>query len=84
MKRGYMLYSFPDLNLSNSIEALLHEGFTPNRVVVFQISKDSALERLSNRLVDPKDGKQYHLLYDPPTADAVRNRLVKRYITISF
>ena len=79
VKRGWILYTCPTSKLCDTITALLNEQFVPNRVVVLQISRDSIIERLSNRLTDPKTGKHYHTLYDPATDDTVKQRLVKRF-----
>lgn len=56
VKRGWVLHGFPTTR--NQVDALTHIGYEPNRVIVFDISSESAVERLSLRAVDPKTGER--------------------------
>ena len=78
VKRGWVLFACPSSGIESALTGLINERIIPNRVIVLQLSRDSIIERLSNRLTDPKTGKNYHALYDPATDDAVLRRLVKR------
>ena len=46
-----------------------------NRVVFLELSEERAKERLCLRRLDPVTGEQYHLLYNPPPTQEIKDRL---------
>lgn len=77
---GWVIFAYPTECLTDLVEAMASTCIMPNRTVVFQISENSIVERLANRMVDSLTGKEYHALYNPATAESIRSRLVKREI----
>ncbi|CBY40677.1 unnamed protein product [Oikopleura dioica] len=75
---GWVIYSYPVECIYDLGEAMASTNIMPNRTVVFQLSENSIVERLANRMVDSLTGREYHALYNPATAENIRNRLVKR------
>lgn len=45
------------------------------REFFLDVPNDSVLERLTNRVTDPVTGDHYHLLYNPPRTQEVKERL---------
>merc|ERR1712037_465436 len=75
---GWVIFSYPVECIYDLGEAMASTNIMPNRTVVFQISENSIVERLANRMVDSLTGREYHALYNPATAENIRNRLSKR------
>ncbi|KAL5012337.1 hypothetical protein ScPMuIL_010888 [Solemya velum] len=73
VSRGWVLHGYPRTREQG--EALTKEGFVPNRVFFMDVPNDSVLERLTNRVTDPITGDHYHLLYNPPRTQEVKERL---------
>ncbi|XP_065647184.1 adenylate kinase 8 isoform X3 [Hydra vulgaris] len=73
VKKGWILHGFPTTR--SQVDLLNKTGHEPNRVIVFDISCDVAIERLSLRTVDPVTGRRYHILYNPPNSNTVKERL---------
>lgn len=59
VKRGWILHGFPQTR--NQVDSLSQMGYEPNRVIVLDLSSDTAVERLSLRAVDPVTGERYGL-----------------------
>ena len=47
-------------------EMLKKKGTKLDKVILFELSDEEVVERLSGRRVDPKTGKVYHVKYNPP------------------
>ncbi len=47
-------------------EMLQKKGMKVNHVLLFELSDEEIIERLSGRRIDPKTGKVYHVKYNPP------------------
>jgi adenylate kinase len=47
-------------------------------VLVLEVSRETSVERLTGRRVDPETGENYHIEFDMPDDEAVRERLVQR------
>jgi adenylate kinase len=47
-------------------------------VLVLEVSRETSVERLTGRRVDPETGENYHTEFDVPDDEAVRERLVQR------
>jgi len=73
--KGWCLYNFP--RNFQQVEALNMLGHRPNKVFSFEIPLESSLERLTNRMIDPETGHHYHMIWNPPTCEDSKNRLVK-------
>ena len=41
-----------------------------------EVRNDSVIERLTQRATDPMTGDRYHMLYNPPRTQEVKDRLV--------
>lgn len=71
-KNGFLLDGFPrTVPQADGLAALLaKKGLELNRVVQIDVKRELLEERLVNRRTDRKTGKIYHLIYNPPPADA--------------
>merc|ERR1719494_456788 len=72
-KRGWVLHGFPSTRMQ--VDAMIFEGYEPNRVIVLDVPNDIVVERLSLRAVDPVSGERYHILYNPPRTNEIKQRL---------
>ncbi|XP_074646673.1 adenylate kinase 8-like isoform X2 [Tubulanus polymorphus] len=72
--RGWVLHGYP--RTREQAEQLTTAGFIPNRVFFMDVPNDSIIERLSMLATDPITGERYHLLYNPPRTQQIKNRLV--------
>ncbi|KAI8779473.1 adenylate kinase 8-like [Biomphalaria glabrata] len=73
--RGWVLHEYP--RSREQAEQLDKAGLRPNRVFFLDIPNDSVIERLTLRAMDPVTGEKYHLLYNPPISQEVKDRLWK-------
>jgi adenylate kinase len=65
------------------LDTLLEKkGAKMDKVLLLELSDDTALERLANRWYCPVDQKNYHTIYDPPkndlTCDLCGTKLIQR------
>ncbi|MBK6517387.1 MAG: adenylate kinase [Polyangiaceae bacterium] len=69
---GFLLDGFPrTVPQAEALDGLLaKKGLTLNAVVQLDVPRGLLEERLVNRRTDRKTGKIYHLMYNPPPADA--------------
>ncbi|RUM50773.1 MAG: adenylate kinase [Hydrogenothermus sp.] len=47
-------------------EMLAKEGKEVDKVILFDVDDEEVVNRLSGRRIDPKTGKTYHIIYNPP------------------
>ena len=47
-------------------EMLAKEGKEVDKVILFDVDNEEVVNRLSGRRIDPKTGKTYHIIYNPP------------------
>ncbi|XP_013418058.1 adenylate kinase 8-like [Lingula anatina] len=73
VSRGWVMHGYP--KTTEQGEQLVHAGFTPNRVFFLDVPNDSVIERLTLRATDPITGERYHMLYNPPRTQEVKERL---------
>jgi len=73
--RGWVLSGYP--RTREQAEQLDKAGLRPNRVFFLDVPNDSVLERLTLRAMDPVTGERYHMLYNPPRTQEVKERLWK-------
>lgn len=73
VSRGWVLHGFPKSR--EQAEALDRNGFSPNRVFFMDIPNDSIMERTTQRYLDPVTGERYHVSYNPPPTQEIRDRL---------
>ena len=72
---GYVLDGYP----RNLAQAEFVDGVAEFDVVLsLEVDRDELVRRLSGRRVDPETGENYHVEFDMPEDDAVRERLVQR------
>jgi len=72
---GFVLDGYP----RNADQAAALDGMTDLDVVlVLDVSRETSVERLTGRRVDPETGENYHVQFDVPDDEAVRERLVQR------
>ncbi|ESO85978.1 hypothetical protein LOTGIDRAFT_195378 [Lottia gigantea] len=71
--RGWVLHGYP-LSREQG-EQLEKQGFVPNRIFFLDVPNDSVIERLTQRYTDPITGERYHLLYNPPRTQDIKDRL---------
>lgn len=72
---GFVLDGYP----RNADQAAALDGMTDLDVVlVLDISRETSVERLTGRRVDPETGENYHVEFDVPDDEGVRERLVQR------
>ncbi|KAK2170983.1 hypothetical protein NP493_1119g00051 [Ridgeia piscesae] len=74
VSRGWVLHGYPRSREQG--EQLSFEGFIPNRVFCLDVPNDSVIERLTLRATDPVTGERYHILYNPPPTQEIKERLV--------
>jgi len=72
---GYVLDGYP----RNREQAEYLDDITDLDVVLYlDVSEAELLRRLTGRRVDPETGENYHVEFDMPDDEAVRERLVQR------
>jgi len=72
---GFVLDGYP----RNLDQAEYLEGITDlDHVVYLDVDEETLVERLTGRRVDPETGDNYHVEFDMPDDEAVRERLVQR------
>ena len=71
-KPGFLLDGFPrTVPQAEALDALLaRRGLTIDDVVQVDVPRDALMERLVHRRTDKATGRIYHLVYNPPPADA--------------
>lgn len=74
--RGWILHGFP--RSRDQAESLDRMAFSPNRVFFMDIPNDSIMERTTLRFLDPVSGEKYHMLFNPPPTQEVRDRLQQK------
>jgi adenylate kinase len=52
--------------------------FFYKRVFFLDIPNDSIIERTTLRYLDPVTGERYHMLFNPPPTQEIRDRLVQK------
>ena len=72
---GFVLDGYPR-NMDQA--AALDEMTDLDVVLVLDVSRETSVERLTGRRVDPETGENYHVEFDRPEEEAVRERLVQR------
>jgi adenylate kinase len=70
---GWVLEGFPYSKAQ--INMLRAMRIKPSHVVVFEQQEDESLRRIGNRKVDPQTGICYNIQINPPTEEAISNRL---------
>ncbi|PFX30351.1 adenylate kinase 8-like [Stylophora pistillata] len=71
--KGWVIHGFPKTR--EQARALTRAGYEANRVIFMDVPTDTILERLTLRSVDPVTGERYHLIYNPPRTNEVKQRL---------
>lgn len=71
-KPGFLLDGFPrTVPQAEALDALLEKrGRSIDDVVQVDVPRDALMERLVHRRTDKATGRIYHLVYNPPPADA--------------
>jgi adenylate kinase len=76
VKRGYILDGFPrTLSQAKSLE---EAGISPDVFLILNVRDKEAINRVVGRRTDSVTGKVYHLEWNPPPNEEVRQRLVIR------
>jgi len=73
VSRGWVIHGYPKTR--EQAEQLAGAGFIANRMFFLDVPNDSVLERLTLRASDPITGDRYHMLYNPPRTQEVKDRL---------
>lgn len=76
VSRGWVLHGYP--KTSEQADALESAGFSPNRVFFMDLPNDSIMERTTLRHLDPVTGERFHMLFNPPPTQEVRDRLTQK------
>jgi adenylate kinase len=76
VSRGWVLHGFP--RTTDQAESLASNGFSPNRVFFLDIPNDSIIERVTLKYLDPVTGERYHMLFNPPPTQEIRDRLIQK------
>lgn len=74
--RGWILDGFP--RTANQARALLDAGFLPDAFVFLNVPDDVLIKRVVGRRLDPLTKTVYHVEWNPPPTDEIRQRLVVR------
>jgi len=72
---GFVLDGYPR---NDSQAEALAEMTDLDVVLELSVGREALVRRLTGRRVDPETGENYHVEFDVPEADAVRERLVQR------
>jgi len=75
-KQGWLLDGFP--RTQNQARALQKAGIDPDTFLFLSVPDDVAIRRVVGRRHDPMTGKVYHLDWNPPPSDEIKQRLVIR------
>jgi len=75
LTRGWVMHGFP--KTVDQAASLDQDGFRPNRVFFLDVPNDIVLERLTLRATDPISGERYHMLYNPPRTQQIKDRLTQ-------
>jgi adenylate kinase len=74
--RGWLLDGFP--RTGSQAEAMVKKGVLPDAVIVLEV-QDKAIEvRMGGRRTDPVTSVIYHMVFNPPPTEEIKNRLVIR------
>ncbi|XP_064649202.1 adenylate kinase 8-like [Lineus longissimus] len=73
VSRGWVIHGYPSTR--EQAEQLSGAGFIPNRVFFLDVPNDSVVERLTLRATDLITGDRYHMMYNPPRTQEVKDRL---------
>lgn len=73
VSKGWVLHGFPKNR--EQADSLERAGFVPNRIFFLDIPNDSIMERLTLRYIDPVTGENYHILFNPPLTQEIKDRL---------
>lgn len=78
--KGFMLDGFPRTRpQAEALDIAMREaGVQLDAVVLIEVPDEKLEERIIHRRHDPETGAIYHLLFNPPKSEAVRDRLVHR------
>lgn len=75
-KQGWILDGFP--RTSNQARALQTAGIYPDKFLFLSVPDDVAIKRVIGRRQDPLTGKVYHLDWNPPPNEEIRQRFIIR------
>mmetsp|Transcript_26756 Transcript_26756/g.39716 ORF Transcript_26756/g.39716 Transcript_26756/m.39716 type:complete len:216 (-) Transcript_26756:221-868(-) len=75
-ERGWLMDGFP--RTKRQAEALTSHGVRCDAFILLYVPDSVLVERVAGRRSDPETGKIYHLKFDPPNDDEIRQRLVQR------
>eukprot|EP00604_Paraphysomonas_vestita_P000936 CAMPEP_0174819540 /NCGR_PEP_ID=MMETSP1107-20130205/2831_1 /TAXON_ID=36770 /ORGANISM="Paraphysomonas vestita, Strain GFlagA" /LENGTH=1055 /DNA_ID=CAMNT_0016033225 /DNA_START=867 /DNA_END=4034 /DNA_ORIENTATION=+ len=75
IQNGVILDGFPRTERQARI---FSSKFKIERLILFQISDTTCIERIMGRRVDPITNDIYHLQFMPPTSQEISNRLLRR------
>ncbi|RUM62262.1 MAG: adenylate kinase [Persephonella sp.] len=69
--KDIILDGFPrTVKQAEALEDLLKKlGRSLDYVILFDVSDEEVIKRITGRRIDPKTGKVYHVIYNPPPAD---------------
>jgi len=69
--KDIILDGFPrTVKQAEALEDLLKRlGRNLDYVILFDVSDEEVVKRITGRRIDPKTGKVYHVIYNPPPAD---------------
>ncbi|RUM59484.1 MAG: adenylate kinase [Persephonella sp.] len=69
--KDIILDGFPrTVKQAEALEDLLKKlGRSLDYVILFDVSDEEVIKRITGRRIDPKTGKVYHMIYNPPPAD---------------
>lgn len=72
---GFVLDGYP----RNMEQAEELEGMTDlDLILSLEVSREELIERLTGRRVDPETGENYHVEFNMPDDEAIRERLIQR------
>lgn len=71
--QGWVLTGYP--KTASQARSLADAGLGPNRAFFLDVEKNTALDRLEGKRIDPISGNSYHVLYDPAPGGEIGIRL---------
>jgi len=77
--KAIYLFSYPFIPYSFSLfQSLSDAGLVFDKFVLLDVPDEVLIDRVSGRRIDPETGKIYHLTFNPPESDEIKERCVQR------
>jgi len=75
-KYGFIIDGAP--RMKRQVEAFNNSGIVPTKFLVMDLPDEVSIARITGRRMDPTNDKIYHLIFNPPKDEQVKQRLIQR------